>query len=65
MVEQVPYRLNPQPLPRDAEARAMGRVFAVAKPPGPLEDLPDRQIGEQSHREHDPQCDFVSQNATS
>ena len=39
----------------------MGRLFAVAEPPGVLEDLADRQIGQHSHRQHHPQDDLVRQ----
>jgi hypothetical protein len=39
----------------------MGRNFALTEPPGMLEDLPDWQVGKQSHREHNPNDDFMSQ----
>jgi hypothetical protein len=39
----------------------MGRLLALAEPPGVFEDLPDRQVGQQTHREHHPEDDFVRQ----
>ena len=43
----------------------MGRLFAVAQPPGEFEDLSDRQFGQQPHRQHHPQHDLVGQRTAS
>ncbi len=43
----------------------MGRLFAWAQPPGVFEDLTDRQVGQQAHRQHHPQDDLVSQRTAS
>ena len=59
--EQMPHRCHAQPLTGDAEAGAMGRLLALAQPPGVFEDLSDRQIGQQPHRQYHPQNDLVSQ----
>ena len=61
MEEQVPHRRHAQPLTGDAEAGAVRRLFAFAEPPGGLEDLSDRQIGQQPHGQHHPQDDLVRQ----
>jgi hypothetical protein len=39
----------------------MGRLLALAEPPGVFEDLSDRQVGQHSHRQHHPHDDLVSQ----
>ena len=59
--EQVPHRRHAQPLTGDAEAGAVRRLLAFAEPPGGLEDLSDRQIGQQPHGQHHPQDDLVRQ----
>ena len=59
----MPHRHHAQPLTGDAEAGAMWRLLALAEPPGGLEDLSDRQIGQQPHRQHHPQDDLVRQPA--
>ena len=61
--EEVPHRGDPQPLPRHAEAGAMGRRFADTKATGMLEDLADGQVGQQSHGEHHPKDDLMGQGA--
>ena len=43
------------------EAGAVRRLLAFAEPPGGLEDLSDRQIGQQPHGQHHPQDDLVRQ----
>ena len=65
MVEQVPHRRHAQALTGDAEAGAMRRLLALAEPPGGLEDLSDRQLGQQAHRQHHPADNLVGQLATS
>ena len=59
--EEVTHRGHTQPLTGDTKARAMGRLFTLAQPPGMFEDLADRQVGEQPHGEHDPENDFMGQ----
>ena len=61
--EEVPHRRHPQPAPRHAEIGARRRLFTGAEPPGVLEDLADRQVGQQPHREHYPEGDLVRQHA--
>ena len=62
--EEVPHRRHAQPPPRHAEVGAGGDSSPDAEPPGVLEDLSDRQVGQQSHREHHPEDDLVGQDAT-
>ena len=62
-LEEVPDRGDPQPPPGHAEAGAMRRLLADAESSGVLEDLPDRQVGQDPHREHDPEDDLVGQHA--
>ena len=57
----MPHRRHAQPLTGDAEAGAVRRLLAFAEPPGGLEDLSDRQIGQQPHGQHHPQDDLVRQ----
>ena len=59
--EQVTDRGHTQPLTGHTKARAMGRLFTLAQPPGMFEDLANRQVGEQPHGEHDPEDDFMGQ----
>ena len=54
LLEEVPHRGDAQPLPGHAEAGAMGRLLADAEPPGVLEDLADRQVGQQPHGQDHP-----------
>ena len=61
--EEVPHRRHAQPPPGHAEVRAGRRLLADAEPPGVLEDLADRQVGQQPHREHHPEDDLVGQDA--
>jgi len=61
--EEVPHRRHPQPPPRHAEVRAARRLLAGAEPSGMLEDLADRQVRQEPHREHDPEDDLGGQDA--
>ena len=65
LFEQATHGGDAQPLPGHAETRAMGRLLAEAESAGVLEDLADRQLGQQPHRQDHPADDLVGQFATS
>ena len=65
LLEQVTHGGDAQALPGHAEAGAMGRLLAEAESAGVLEDLADRQLGQQPHRQDHPADDLVGQFATS
>ena len=65
LLEEMLYGFHTQSLPGDAQTRTMGRVFTVVQSPSALEDLPNRHVGEQSHRKHHPQHHLMGQRALS
>jgi len=64
-LEEMLHGFHTQPLTCDTEAGTMGRVFPAAQSPGVLEDLADRQVGKQAHRQYHPEHDLVGQGTSS
>ena len=64
LVEQSTHGSHTQSLPRMAETRAAWRAFSGTRKPGSLENLANRNMGEDSHRLHHPQDDLVRQLAS-
>src|SRR5262249_18805952 len=63
--EDVADRADAQPTPGHAQAGPMRGRLADAEPARVLEDLADRQLGQDSHGQHHPADDLVGQGATS
>ena len=65
LLEEVADRGDAQALPGHAQAGPMRSLLADAEPAGVLEDLADRQLGQDPHGQHHPADDLVGQFATS
>src|SRR5271157_1727601 len=65
LLKEVANRGDAQALPGHAEAGPMGGLLAEAEPACVLEDLANRQLGQQSHDQDNPADDFVGEFATS
>ena len=65
MLEQVADGRDAQALPGHAQAGSMGTLLADSEPACMLEDLADRQVGQQPHGQDHPANDLVGQCATS
>src|SRR5208282_3317585 len=62
-LKKTPDRSQAQPLPGQAEAGAVRCRFPRPEPTAILEDLPDGQIGKQTHGQHDPKDHLACQAA--
>ena len=65
LLEQVSHRGDAQALPSHTQAGPMRGHLADAESPRVLEDLADRQLGQQPHGQDHPANDFVRQCAAS
>ena len=64
LLKQAADRGDAQTLSGHAQAGPMRGLLAEAKPACVLEDLADRQLGQDSHGQHHPADDFVGQHTT-